>query len=91
MYFGGAKAPGASNDDVAVFGVPLEHGSWANAEFLAHFRWNGDLSLRGDFGFSNGHGLHYRGNAYAVKTAESPWKSGASYDYRTFCQKSPSE
>jgi len=57
MNFGGAEGAGAPHDDVAAFVVPLEHGSWANAELLAHFGGDGYLSLRGNLGFGDWHVL----------------------------------
>lgn len=57
MDFGRAEAAGAPKDDVAVFVVPFERRTRANAEFLAHLGRNRDLALRGDFGFGDGHGI----------------------------------
>jgi hypothetical protein len=37
MNFGGTETSGATYNDVTVIVVPLEHGAWADPQFLPYF------------------------------------------------------
>src|SRR5450631_1756466 len=55
MNLGGADPAGFPHNDISVLLVPLEDGPWTNTEPLPHFGRNGDLTLRCQFGLSDGH------------------------------------
>ena len=58
----GREVTGAADDDAIAFLDPFEHGARPDAQFAADIHGNGYLTLGGDAGSSESHGLCYRGN-----------------------------
>jgi hypothetical protein len=65
VYVFGREAPDPSDDDLAFLLVPLQDGTRADTELAPDFGRHGDLPLRCDFRVSDGHVVHYHGNARA--------------------------
>jgi hypothetical protein len=55
MNLGRAEPTGFPNDDISVLIMPLEDRPWTNTKPLSYFGGNGDLTLRCQFGLSDGH------------------------------------
>ena len=58
----GAESAGSANHDPAALFFPFQNRPRADPQFLAHVRWNGDLSLSRDPGLCDCHVSYYRGN-----------------------------
>jgi hypothetical protein len=64
--------PCPANDDLIALLVPFEYGTGADAEFLANFGRNRDLTLSGHFRLCDSHTSHYPSNGSASICVAAP-------------------